>query len=269
MKYSVLLALELAHPFYADEGCPDFTIEPTDATANLLQGHRCLLRSHATGLRVLMPEDGARHPFLGLPTDPPLRFHLTLRSDEFALFTDLTAIRGEPAPMFTSEGSVAGALVLASGVGIPPGVFAAVEIHLGGLDLDAAPFTFRVVFKARRARWAYYCVTDLAPNGGELRIVDAPPPGVTDLLVFGEAPDPDDPIVRQIAGWYPDMRCVRFLSEEAVACSEVPRRHLELRRGDERVTGPLPNPPLRNASPPDLLFQIVRCQTRPFQFQAP
>lgn len=269
MKYIVLLELGLTHPFYADRGCPDFAIEPSDESTALLRNHRCLLRPHATGLRVILPVDGARQPFLALPVDTPLRFHLTLQSDVFALFTDLTAIRSKPAPVFTSEGSSEGELVLASRDKLPPGVFAGIELYLGGLSLDAAPLSFRVVFQARRARWAYYCVTDLAPNGGELRIVDAPPPGATDLLLFGEDPDPDDPIARQIVGWYPGMRCIRFLSDQAVACSEVPRRHLELRRGDERIAGPLPNPPLRNESPPDLLFQIIRCQTHPFQFQAP
>lgn len=269
MKYTVLLALELAHPFYAGGGCPDFAIEPSDETAALLRNHRCLLRAHATGIRVLLPVDGARQPLLALPAETPLRFHLTLQSDEFALFTDLTAIRAAHGPVFTSRGSIDGELVLAPGGRLPPGVFAGVELHLGGLGLDAEPLTFRVVFQARRARWAYYCVTDLAPNGGQLRIVDAPPPGVGDPLLFGEESDPADPVARQIAGWYPGMRCLRFLSDQAVACSEVPRRHLELRRGDERVVGPLANPRLRNAAPPDLLFQIIRCQTHPFQFQAP
>lgn len=259
MKYAVLLDLELAHPFYAGGGCPDFAIEPSAETAALLRRHRCLLRPRATGIRVLLPIDDARQPFLALPADATLRFTLTLQSDEFPLFTDLTAIQGEPAPVFTSEGSSEGALVLASGGRLPPDVFAGVEIHLDGLALDVAPFSFRVAFQARRVHWAYYCVTDLAPNGGALGVVDAPPPGAPDPLLFGEKPEPADAIALRLAGQYPGTRCICFLSEQAIACSEVPRRHIELRRGGERLLGPLPNPLLRNALTPDLLFQIIRC----------
>jgi hypothetical protein len=279
VKHRAVLELRLTHGFYPDGRCPDLGIAATDETVALLQNHRCLLRPSADGVLIFMPFDDAGQPFLALPASATLRFQLTLQNDDFALFTDLAALGAQSAfgaPIFTSVGSSGGALVLASSaVPNPPGVLAGVDIHLDGLALGGpVPAAFRVAFQARRARWAYYCVTDLAPNGGDLHVVDAPPAGTTDVVLFGDQnrtelgaePDPADPIAVQLAGQYPTMRRVRFLSDQAVACSATPRKHLELRRGVERVASPLPNPSLRHASTADRLFQIIRYQTNPYQF---
>jgi hypothetical protein len=281
MKQLAVLDVRITHSFYADGRCADLAVTPDDATALFLQKQRCQLRTSPDGVRVIMPFDDTGQPFVAVPAGAVLRFHLTLQDDGFPLFTDLSTLSAQAAPLFTTVGSTAGALALASSATpLPSGVLADVEIHLDGLSLTPAPAqpaSFHADFQARRARWAYYCVTDLSATGGELHIVDASPAGTTDLVVFSDQnrtkldqqPDPSDPIATLVAGRYPGMRCVRFLSDQPVAMSAAPRRYLELRRDTDRVVGPLPNPSVRDAARSDQLYRIIRYQTHPYQFQDP
>lgn len=263
MKHVVIAEVLLKHAFYADQRYPGFAIEPDDDTARLLRNHRCLVRSGPEGARVLSPLDATEMPFLPLPGSATLRFHLTVGSRDFVAITDLTGLGGQP--VFTSSGAGAdGELRLApadpAGPRLATSVFAAVEIRPG----DAPePARFQVRFQAKRALWAYYCVTDLAPAGGELTLVDASP---ADALGFSATPlDPGDPIAAQIAGRYPGMRCVCFVSDQPVAARAEPRKSLELRLGLDRVAGPLPHPSMQSPAKEDLLFQIVKVRTQPFQ----
>lgn len=283
MRHAAIVEVLLRHAFYADGRCADLAIEPSADTARLLGNHRCLARSSPDGIRVLTPLDpqgAAARPFLPLPADAVLLFHLRLRNPDFALFTDLAGLSGHEAPLFTSAGAAAGsagelrlALSAVDRKRLPQGTFGGVEIRVSDLASGGAPppATLHVAFQAKRARWAYYCVGDPAPSGGEFRIVDASPSGSSDVLLFGDAnrtrldeqPDPSDPIAAQIASRYPATRRDRFISDQAVACREEPRRYLELWRGDQRLAERLPNPSIRNASRDDLLFQIVKYRAQP------
>src|SRR5262245_10546858 len=110
MKHAALLDLFLTHSFYTDRRCPDFAIEPSADTAQLLRNHRCELRVRPSGIRVLTALDAVSgKPLLPLPGDAILRFHLALQNDDFALFTDLDAVNALPLPLFTNAGLAAGA----------------------------------------------------------------------------------------------------------------------------------------------------------------
>ena len=282
MKYAAILDLRVTHSFYSDGKCPDLEVAPSDETAVLFGKHRCVLASSPSGVRVQTAlDDTTGLPFLPLPANAVLRFRLALANADFSLFTDLDAVNALSSPVFTNAAPPAGSpgeLTLVAGPTAPPGVFAEVEIHLNGWGVGAGVSSFAVAFKARQWRWAYYCVTDLAPNGGDLTIVDSSPSGTTDVLVFSaanttkldEAPDPHDPIGVQLVGQYPAMRCLRILSDASVVCFEEPRKYLELRHGADRLSGPLPNPSLRRISristpghPQDLLFQILKYRAHP------
>lgn len=267
MKHAPIIEVLLKHAFYADQRCPDLAIEPSDATARLLGNHRCIVRSGPWGVRVLSPFDAAGQPFLPLSGDAALLFYIEVRGGDFAVITDLTGISGHPAPLFTDAGvGVDGELGLAPAdpapPPLPPGVFAAVEIRPGSAP---RPARFQVSFQARQTLWAYYCVTDLSPDGGELTVVDASPSGAEGALSFSAATlDPADPIAAQIEGRYPGMRCVYFVSDQPVAAREEPRKSIELRLGPDRVAGPLPNPSMQSTVKEDLLFQIVKYRAQPF-----
>jgi hypothetical protein len=280
MKHDLLLELRLTHSFYADGRCSDFAIEPTAETARLLRNHRCVLRTSPDGIHVLRAlDDATGQPFLPIPSSATLGFRLVLENRDFVYFTDLTAIHAKSSPLFTNAGLAPGVseLVLVSGsAALAPGVLAHIEIQVAGLAAGAPPF--HVAFQAKQRRWAYYCVTDLQPNGGDIGIVDAVPSGTTDVLLFGDgnrtdlgqAPDPSDPIATHIAARYPGMRCIRMLSDQPVACRQKPRKHLELRHGVDCLASPLPNPSLRHVSkfgtaqPVDVLYHIVKYRVNPF-----
>jgi hypothetical protein len=283
VKHAAILNLGVTHSFYTDDRCPDIAIQPSDETARLLRNHRCVLGSGPSSVRIHTALDpSTEQPFLPLPPHAVLRFHLEIENKDFGLFTDLDAVNALSSPLFTNAAPPAGdpgELTLVQGTAAPPpGVFADVDIHLDGWGSGGGVPTFLVAFEARQWRWAYYCVTDLVPNGGDLTIVDSSPSGTTDVLVFSaanttkldEAPDPHDPIGVQLAGRYPTMRRLRILSDAAVACFEEPRKHLELRHGADRLSGPLPNPSLRRVSriatpgqPQDLLFEILKYRANP------
>jgi len=282
MKHAAILELRVTHSFYTDGKCPDFAIEPSADTARLLRNHRCVVGPGPSGIQVHTALDPAGQPFLPLPSSSVLRFHLRLQNDDFLLFTELTAVNALSAPLFTNAAAPAGPpgelAVVSGATGAPQGVFATIEIHFDGWGFGGGVPAFVVAFEARQWRWAYYCITDLLPNGGDLTIVDSPPAGTTDVVVFSaanttrldELADPNDPIGVQLSNRYPTMRRLRMISDEAVACCEEPRKYLELRHGADRLSGPLPNPSMRRVSridtpgqPRDLLCQIVKYRAHP------
>lgn len=294
MKYVTALELRLRHPFHADGRCAGVTIGPRGSTARLLERHRSHLYASPGQITVLSPADEAGHPLLTRRPEKSLLFELRIAVEEFPLFTDLTDLRATPSPVFTNARLAPGAaeLELVSRAALDPGAgaeapargaggaLAEVEIVLppGGAGLPSPP-VLQITFAPRSWRWAYYCVTDLADGAGDLEIVDASP---VSPLLFGEAnrtslaehPDPADPIAAQLAARFPGMRCVRFVSDEPVACREEPRKHLELRLDGHRVSSPLPNPsvwsfsrrqpPPPGSGPQDFLYQIIEYRAQPF-----
>lgn len=284
MKYAALLHVELFHSFYSDALCPDLVVAPSPETARLLRSHRCLWSAVPSGLRVMTAQaSGSDQPLVSIAPGTVLRFHLELQNSDFALITDLAAVSALAVPLFSNASLPAGQggeLVLSRGAGapLPRAVLAAVELRLAGHGIGPTAPQFRLAFQAKTARWAYYCITDLPTSGDELTIADAQPGGPPALL-FSDGnrtkldglADPVDPVAVQFVGRYPGMRCVRIVSDAAVACRQEPRKYLELRRGSERLLGPLPNPSVRNVvrmgsphPPEDFLFQIVKYRTRPF-----
>lgn len=284
MKYSALLEVVLSHSFYSDTLCPDLVVAPSPETARLLRGHRCLWSAVPSGLRVMTAQgDSSDRPLIPIAAGTVLRFHLELQNSDFALFTDLAAVSALAVPVFNNASLAAGQggeLTLTSGTGgpLPRAVLAAVELRLADSGIAPVAPQFRLAFQAKTARWAYYCLTDLPASDDELTIADAQPGGPP-ALVFSdgnrtrldEAADPADPVAAQFVGRYPGMRCVRIVSDAAVACRQEPRKYIELRRGTERLLSALPNPSVRNVvrmgsphPPQDFLFQIVKYRTRPF-----
>ena len=130
---------------------------------------------------------------------------------------------------------------------------AEVELALDATALqppDAGPRSFVISFAARAVRWCYYLVTDYTGDITTLTLVDATPGngarrvefaagGPTDLSA---SPDASDTVALDLAKQNPGRRVLRFLSKAAVACTQTPLRALELRLGDTRVIGSVPNP---------------------------
>ncbi len=206
-------------------------------------------------------------------------FNLRLRNADFPLFTDLSAVYGQTAPLSVPGGADAskgGSLTLSTQtVPLQSGIFAMVEIP-GSVFASPGgwPVRFTIDFQPKRARWMYYCVTDLKLTGKDLRLVDIGTPGPP--LVFSTAnrtdlsqsSDATDALAAQLANQYPDLARMRFVSDDVVPCLQSPRI-LSLQLDGHNFPDVLPTPPLRNCAlwpakaqgnqpQQDALFQVVK-----------
>ena len=108
MKYVPLIELQVKHAYYADDRCPDFRIEPTAATQQLLRNHRCVLKSLPNGIRILMAvveqtKDAPKvTPFIPLAADAVFGFTLHQRNADFALFTELAEFEEHKPVLYTN-----------------------------------------------------------------------------------------------------------------------------------------------------------------------
>ena len=280
MKYAPLVDLLLRHSYYADGCCPDFFITVPAATQQLLTNHRCLVRVSEDRVRILLPLTADGVPLIPFSTDLVLRFELRLRSSDFPAFTDMGLLSSPHPVRFCSVPDAQGTervLQLETDPNPSPGSFAAVEIRHAAPAADAVPIavSYVVAFQARQARWAYYCLTSPSTAVEDLHVVDAVPSSIGESLIFSDSnranltdtPDPDDATGLQLARQYPGLRCIRFLSDQPIACHQQPRKYLELRLGDERLVGPLPNPSPHSAVGGPLLFRIIKYRTQPLLTQ--
>jgi hypothetical protein len=129
------------------------------------------------------------------------------------------------------------------------GVFAEVEIH----NNESMPkpgdarSEFQIWFKAKKAKWIYYFVTDLSATRGAFSIA-------TDQsgldLKFSEVPaDGSDPLAKTLEAQYPKeagFNLNRFVSDQPVSCQERAIRSLHLKQGNESIFEVLPNPAIWN-----------------------
>ncbi len=279
MKLAAIFGLSLQHSYYVDGVCLDFEVEPTSDTTILLRNYRCVLKSRKNGFLTVaeLGDDGA----LVIAVDPAakFRFNLRLKNGDFALFTDLSAIDQQAAPLFVADGgavSKGGALTLTTqSVPLENGVFAVIEIPGQVFASQASwPVEFIVDFQPKRARWMYYCVTDLKVTGKDLQLVDIGTPGPP--LVFStsnrtdltQSPDTSDARAVQLANQFPDLARMRFVSDDVVPCQQSPRT-LSLQLDGHNFPDVLPTPPLRNCAlwpatvqgnqpQQDALFQVVK-----------
>ncbi len=272
VEYAELFRLALRHPFYADGRSADFAIRPDEATRGLLRNHRAILKQGHGHVRVLTSLDDTGQPFIPFPPEAAFYFALVSETSELEYFTDLADFAGLRAPRFTSRGSTGGTLRLEprDPPVLPRDAFAEVEVRL--TDLAAVPAQLEVAFRARQSHWAYYCLTDLDAVP-ELEIVDSTTTAAP--LLFSDAnrrdlaeePDPTDSVALRLAERYPELRRIRFVSDEPVDSRQLPDRHLGLRRGPHLLTEPLPTPAVSRRSKIDqqvVLYQIVRFLTHPF-----
>lgn len=108
MKFLPVFVLRVTHAYYADGRCPDFLIEPNPETERLLSNHRCVLKPLPDGIRVLTAVDDGGKAFIALPPEATFTFHLRLHNPDFVLFTDLSDINKQAAPLYTNAGLKSG-----------------------------------------------------------------------------------------------------------------------------------------------------------------
>ncbi len=285
MKFFPVFSLQLLHSYYRDGRCLDFAIEPTLETQRLLKNHRCVLKTTPNGVQVLIGGDAQHVPLIALQKGMVFSFHLRLQNSEFPLFTDLSAITPNPAPLYTNaKVGVAdnSPFTLASRKSkLAVGVFADIEIEMTDslLDFAAKPGEFSIMFTAKQARWAYYCITDLNDAGTQLRIIDGDASPIvfsdTNSTHLNQQPDPTDVVAVSLGEQYPEKQRFRFVSDNLIPCQQAARKLLQLQSGANRLAEALPNPSLRDystmgatggqSSPSQyVLFHIIKYFTHAF-----
>jgi hypothetical protein len=145
------------------------------------------------------------------------------------------------------------------------GVFADIEINFNHLPVELRDNTraFRVVFKAKEARWKYYIVTDGKMTSAALE--DRDKVVVFDAQDLTESLDPLDETAKALAERYPGMQYFRFLSNTLIPCQQAARKGIQLQLNGNKAMDSLPNPALqnysidtRNAEKEYTLYQIVK-----------
>ena len=282
MRFVPFLDLSIDHSYYLDGRCRSLAVEPTDEARLLARNHHCELRSHIGGLQALVRVDSDGKPFLPWPDMTRWRFRLTVEDPAFHWMTDLSELETHDAPRYVlpDPPSSDGSLVLTSNPGgsLPIGTLADVELLLP--LAPESPVTlnrFKIQLSAQEARWAYYCVTNSRAQTAEdgeildLFLANTDSNGGGEIL-FGEPQELSesggsdgivDPVADELAGRFPGMRRLLFLSEEKIPCRRRPKTHLELRKGSDRLVGPLPAPSIQRrrtlaGSDEIHLFQVVR-----------
>nr|VFJ43028.1 MAG: hypothetical protein BECKDK2373B_GA0170837_100411 [Candidatus Kentron sp. DK] len=301
-KFFTLFDVRLTHSYYADGRCPDFVVEPVPDTQRLLERYRCMSRNDEDGIRVLARLDERGRSLLPMGWDVSFVFSMRLRNPGFELFTDLSGMAENDAPLYTNttpglargrqlslvSGSGEGGKSLAASRPVGGDVFANIEIRIAinnqSLTRTAendAPASFEIGFEPKRVHWTYYCVADPGRVGDGPRIVDmeksARPVvfGDGNRTNLGEDPDPTDRVASLLAGKYPGMRRFRFVSDRPIPCQQATGGRLQLYLDGVRPAGNLPNPSFRNYTTTavredgtlrqqDSLFQIVKYLTCPF-----
>jgi hypothetical protein len=255
VKFTPVFSLASRHSYYANGVCRDLSAVATDETRRLLRNHHSLLHARSDGVLCSIETGDDGLALIGVETSVKLSFHLKLQNAEFGLITDLEQI-AQKTPLFVpaaADVSKGGSLQLTSGAeSLDRGVFASVELPGSVFSrLSAQPIQFFIDFQAKRARWLYYCVTDMKLAGKDFRLVDLETSGTP--LVFSPSnrtdlvqnPDANDSLAAELANRYPSLNRIRFVSDDVVPCQNLPRR-LTLQLDGHNFPDILPTPSPRN-----------------------
>ena len=103
MKYQTIFNLSVTHPYFDDEMCSDFRIEPDAPSCRNLERFRCVFRPNACGAGVRHPLTDDGSPLVALPDRLALTFSMVLTNPAFSLYTDLAEFRTMEAPLFMNR----------------------------------------------------------------------------------------------------------------------------------------------------------------------
>lgn len=275
MHYQPYFRLQLFHPYYRDQICPDFGIVPSQACERLLKGHRLVLKPSVNGLEVLVPLDTAQQPLIPLAPALTFTFLLQLQNPAFVSLTQFDVAYNASRSLYVASNDGLdhpGTLTLPaeiiarealnspathSPVSLVARCAAIAEVHTrqhsplfgvveirnnGSLSPDFSQCSnFKLTFAAKQQIWAYYLVTHVNDVTGVFSIQDK-----AAEITFAEATiDPSDRIVTAIQQRFPDSHAVLLKSQTPVPCRATGRPHLQLlKQGHSKPWIPhLPNPP--------------------------
>jgi hypothetical protein len=292
MKYGQLFSISLKHEYFKSGLCTDFTVSPQQYseamrekdmealigqyaevpegklaeilmrrdTSTVLKNHRCVVKPKPNGINVYVPTVDGKAPAYPFADGTRLSFYLLLKNSQFPLYTDFTRLPAGNG--FT--------VTYADQEKLPNEVFARVSIQ-GDLNVmdEKQALDFEVRFFSKPLRWVYYLVTDTGNATGDFSITSG---GAEFPALAWEqiAPNEGDTIDKMLAGQYPLLRRVRFVSKQAIPYRESGLPNIHLAFGQYQIFDNLLSPSLRNfyrtnvdttSSQTDAIYAIVKCVT--------
>jgi hypothetical protein len=267
VKYLPFIELRLKHTYYTNERCPDFEIEPTPDTHQLLKNYRCVFKTLPDGMRILIAVTENKDkfvPLIPLQTGLNFSFYLRLQNPDFPLFTDIAKTQ------CSSEGKAAWQLYLSC-----PSKALRSDILVADIELNNAPLEitdafgeFEIQFQAKKAKWKYYLITDNPSR--KFSIIK----NKDGFLVFEAETDTcSDSIAQMLKSQYPNMNMFCFMSSSLIPCQQQGRESIGLNLNNSTVLKNLPNPSLRNyatmetdqsksSQKEEVLFQVIKYLTK-------
>lgn len=266
MKFGVLCTLRIENRYYRDRRCPDFRVEPSPATARVLQRHRHLVRSLPDGLQLIAALDGSGAPLLPIEGADSLVFRLILANRDFLLFTQPPQMPGHGLPVFVPDEKATGAdrgvlRVSSDKASSEPGTGQYGEVHLSTsavqVPVAGRPREFRIQFEPKAYPWRlYFCSNRVLAPGAEFGVTSTD----RNLSFQKVSPAQDDGEVARLGRRYPGHRILCFESVSAVPCQEPPLPALQLSQGGHPIVAPVSTPSFRNFGrfdATDMLFVAV------------
>jgi hypothetical protein len=89
LQYDILFSVELLHKFFTDQLCRDFTIAPSQLTAQTLSGHRMIIKACQNELYAAIQSNSGGTPFIAPEEGTQMTFFLTLKNSLFFNYTNL------------------------------------------------------------------------------------------------------------------------------------------------------------------------------------
>lgn len=89
IKGNILFSIQLLHKYYTNGLCPDFTMEPSPATATLLSNCQLMWKQHGNQGLVAARFNGKTGTMIIPPSNQPMTFFLRCNNSLFWNFTDL------------------------------------------------------------------------------------------------------------------------------------------------------------------------------------
>jgi hypothetical protein len=280
MRYAPLFSLDLIHPYYADQRCPDFLIEPTTATQRLLNNFRCIMRPRLGGVQVVTALADAATPLIRMVAGMRFSFRLVLRNPDVLLFTEIDPSIQPANRLYTNAGAGAQGPVLLdltsreSALAFQPDpVFAEAEVSYtqAAPSLANGPGQFQILFQPKQVRWQYYLVTNEQATFGIDESPAAKKPIFGAPTIWGRSGPAPDHVAAALAEQYPATSVQIFRSKAAIPCRQQAQPLLYLYKDNHQaIKTPLPHPSIRdvmidsgpgNASGSYVLFRVIKFLT--------
>lgn len=255
MKYQTIATIRVHHPYYSSGLCPDVLVAPSDATAALLRGHRCLWKQRNCGADIHIETDNEGGPLVAFSKDQAISFELRSNRPDFGVYTDLTK-------------------TAISQNGIPTNGLLKSDTRPNDTKIQfAADLTatngngtsIQITFERTAYTWVYYLVTDQPENSSRFSVNFTVNDTKRDWIRNDTAVN--DPVHLKLGLKYPVARIVRFNSPTPIPCQESGLRNIGLLYGSSEITQHLENPALTSRCTAVLeeggkaeivLFQIIR-----------